>query len=93
MVNHENFSWNDVYFWMNENADYGYLTSNRDGANFDSIPHCCSDIWKFKSIQPLANENKISSKEIFKKRTGITLPLALYFMLGSTPFRKCALAV
>ena len=74
-----NSSWNDVYFWMSENSNYGYLTSNRDGANFDSIPHCCSDIWKFKSTQPLASEIKISSKEIFKKRTGITLPLALYF--------------
>ena len=74
-----NSSWNDIYFWMSENAEYGYLTSNRDGANFDSIPHCCSDIWKFKSSKPIAIKKKTNTKEVFKKKTGITLPLALYF--------------
>ena len=74
-----NSSWNDIYFWMSKEADYGYLTSNRDGANFDSIPHCCSDIWKFKTTKPIATEKEINTKEVFKKKTGITLPLALYF--------------
>ena len=55
------------------------MTSNRDGANFDSIPHCCSDIWKFKSSKPIASKRTINTKEVFKKKTGITLPLALYF--------------
>ncbi len=74
-----NSSWNDIYFWMSKDADYGYLTSNRDGANFDSIPHCCSDIWKFNSSKPIATKKEINTKELFKKKTGITLPLALYF--------------
>ena len=78
-----NSSWNDTYFWLNEYGKHGYLSSNRDGSLYDSIAHCCPDLWEFKSKTPVAKKEIIDStlttKEIFKHKTGLTLPLALYF--------------
>jgi len=78
-----NSSWNDTYFWINEFGKHGYFSSNREGSKYDSIKHCCPDLWEFKTRKPIVKKEVIdtsmSSKEIFKHKTGITLPLALYF--------------
>lgn len=78
-----NSSWNDLYFWINNFGKHGYITSNRNGSLYNSSPNCCPDIWEFKTDHSIANKEEILSDldndEIFKHKTGISLPLALYF--------------
>lgn len=78
-----NSSWNDMYYWMDEVAKHGYLTSNRDGSLFNKNPNCCPDIWEFNSKTSIAEKEDVlvdmTPSQIFKHKTGLTLPLALYF--------------
>ena len=78
-----NSSWNDMYFWINEYGKHGYVTSNRDGSLYEYNPHCCPDIWEFKTKSSIAEKeeflSELDTKQIFKHKTGLTLPLALYF--------------
>jgi hypothetical protein len=78
-----NSSWNDLYFWINDYGKHGYVTTNRDGSLYDSIPNCCPDIWEFTAKKPIVEKeiflSELNSKEYFKHKTGLTLPLALYF--------------
>ncbi len=43
-----NTSYNDIYFFLNEQGDKGYLSSNRLGANFtdETYETCCYDIYE-----------------------------------------------
>ena len=78
-----NSAYNDMYFCINEEAKKGYLSSNRDGSLYSTYPNCCSDIWKLNSKTSIAEQEDVTANlnpsQIFKHKTGLTLPLALYF--------------
>ncbi len=78
-----NSPFNDMYFWVDNEAKHGYVTSNRDGSLFSTYSNCCPDIWKFESKTSIAEKEDVTAnlnpREIFKHKTGLTLPLALYF--------------
>jgi len=78
-----NSSFNDMYFWINNNGKKGYLTSNRSGSKYKLYPNCCPDIWKLTSKNSIAEKEDVTKdmnpSQIFKHKTGLTLPLSLYF--------------
>ncbi len=78
-----NSSRNDMYFWVNKFSKHGYVTSNRNGSMHNNSPNCCPDIWEFFSENEIIKKENITSeltsKQIFKHKTGLSLPLALYF--------------
>jgi tetratricopeptide (TPR) repeat protein len=49
-----NSSYNDIYYFLNEHATQGYLSSNRPGALFidEDKQACCNDIFSFSYIPP-----------------------------------------
>lgn len=66
---------NDLYYFMDK--DTFYLTSNRIGVNYTSVPTCCSDIFKGNPI-----EVKMDSSETVKETLASLnkrLPITLYF--------------
>jgi hypothetical protein len=66
---------NDLYYFMDK--DTFYLTSNRIGVNYTSVPTCCSDIFKGNPI-----EIKMDSSEKVKETLASLnkrLPITLYF--------------
>jgi tetratricopeptide (TPR) repeat protein len=65
-----NSSFNDVYYWIDDNGVRGYLSSNRDGSIFyqDTREFCCYDIFRFQTEQ--FNLNILT----FNRKTGAPLP-------------------
>lgn len=49
-----NSSYDDRYFWLNEDGTQGYLVSNREGSFYadDSYETCCYDIWALNIEEP-----------------------------------------
>ena len=60
-----NSSWNDLYFWINDYGKHGYVTTNRDGSMYDSIPNCCPDIWEFTAKKPIVEKEIFLSHFVF----------------------------
>lgn len=65
-----NSSFNEVYYWLNEEGSSGYLSSNRNGSIFykDTKEFCCYDIFRFQKEQFHLNIYT------FNKKTGDPLP-------------------
>ncbi len=78
-----NTPYNDMYFWIDKEATKGYITSNRNGSLYNTYPNCCPDIWELKTEKSIAEKEivptNLSPVQIFKHKTGLTLPLSLYF--------------
>ncbi|MBK8493079.1 MAG: hypothetical protein IPL49_19905 [Saprospirales bacterium] len=79
-----NTSFNEVYYWMNERSNKGYLSSNRNGSVFykDTKEFCCYDIFKFEKEEFQLNIYT------FNKKSGDPLPavdLKLYELVNGQP--------
>ena len=57
-----NSSWNDMYYWLDQEGNEGFLTSNRLGIHYTKGPTCCNDIWSVK----INNPNEITDDKIIK---------------------------
>ena len=84
-----NSSFNDIYYYLAEDEENGYLVSNRNGAFFvdDDKEACCNDIYKLKISE--VNLNLIA--ETYDKVTREELlgaQVKLFEISGSTPILK-----
>lgn len=59
-----NSSYNDVYFYLKQDGQNGYLSSNRPGSQYldEANKACCNDLWSFKlpkpaTLQPEGNDS------------------------------------
>ncbi|HRI61280.1 MAG TPA: hypothetical protein PK228_16180 [Saprospiraceae bacterium] len=50
-----NSSYNDVYFYLKQDGQNGYLSSNRPGSQYldEANKACCNDLWSFKLPYPV----------------------------------------
>lgn len=67
-----NSSYDDIYYWLSENGEKAYFSSNRQGALFldPSTEACCYDIFDI-DIKPIEIDLKVLT---FNKRTLFDLP-------------------
>ena len=57
-----NSSYHDVFYFLNEDGDEGYVSSNREGSMFidDKLQACCFDIYKLEYIPVVINLNALT---------------------------------
>ncbi|MCB9282819.1 MAG: hypothetical protein H6563_01985 [Lewinellaceae bacterium] len=60
-----NTSFNEVYFWLNDRSNKGYLSSNRNGSIFhkDTREFCCYDIFQHQKEQYELNVFTFNKKD------------------------------
>lgn len=53
-----NSSYNDVYFYLKNDGQNGYLSSNRPGSLYldEANKACCNDLWSFKLPEPVTSQ-------------------------------------
>lgn len=88
-----NSSFNDLYFFLSENGNHAWLSSNRPGSFYldEDSRHCCNDLWELWRHLPKGTEQPVSDTVLLATAPADTgtpspptalpdfLPLALYF--------------
>ncbi|MCW5921816.1 MAG: PD40 domain-containing protein [Saprospiraceae bacterium] len=61
-----NTSYNDVYFFLKEDGQHGYLSSNRPGSLYldEANKACCNDLWSFKLPKPVTPPNLAATDSV-----------------------------
>ena len=83
-----NSSADDLYFFLNDKKDAGFITSNRTGGFSIQHPNCCDDIYEFKYRSPNAAILEIEVIGIENNKDSLGNPLvSLYLTSGDSCVR------
>jgi hypothetical protein len=73
-----NSSYNDVYYSVNKDGSFAYLSSNRVGSYFEHKLNCCNDIYRFH-LEPKAKPQTVDTVKLLTGQMKVLVPLTLYF--------------
>lgn len=74
-----NSSYNDVYFSVNKEGTFAYLSSNRIGSYFEHKLNCCNDIYRFQLEPKEKPQAPVDSIKLIQGQMKVLVPLTLYF--------------
>jgi hypothetical protein len=73
-----NSSYNDIYYSVNKEGTYAYLSSNRIGSFFEHKLNCCNDIYRHQ-LDPKVEPPAVDTTKILVGQMKVLVPLTLYF--------------
>lgn len=73
-----NSSYNDIYYSVNKEGTFAYLSSNRVGSFFEHKLNCCNDIYRFQ-LEPKAKPEVVDTVKLLSGQMKVLVPLTLYF--------------
>jgi hypothetical protein len=74
-----NSSYNDIYYSVNKEGTFAYLSSNRIGSYFEHKLNCCNDIYRFQLEPKEKPQAPIDSIKLIQGQMKVLVPLTLYF--------------
>lgn len=74
-----NSSYNDIYYSVNKEGSFAYLSSNRIGSYFEHKLNCCNDIYRFQLEPKEKPQAPIDSIKLVQGQMKVLVPLTLYF--------------
>lgn len=73
-----NSSYNDIYYSVNKEGTFAYLSSNRIGSFFEHKLNCCNDIYRYQ-LEPKAKPQVVDTVKLLTGQMKVLVPLTLYF--------------
>jgi outer membrane protein OmpA-like peptidoglycan-associated protein len=74
-----NSSYNDIYYSVNKEGTYAYLSSNRIGSYFEHKLNCCNDIYRYQLEPKEKPQPPIDTVKLLTGQMKVLVPLTLYF--------------